>query len=1105
MSESRHLRAALCAAGACVLLLSQAGWTMHSSAAAAVSGGPAWAIRSFAQPTYFSSASNTACAAAPTSGACDTYRVVVTNVGGEATLQGGRIAIADDLPAGIEAVRISGEDLGSSNGSGAPLTCDVVSVQCTYEPSVAPGDTLVVTVDVTITGGIPENEKIVSHASISGGGASAAATDQATTVSVARVPFGIADFSIEPFDAGGSSSSQAGAHPYDLLSSFDLNTTNSDGYTTPEGVRDVVVNLPLGLVGNPLAAQRCPLHKLLLGTGETLCPAASQVGVVSFEKEPGQFNATVQSDTATSALYNMEPERGYPAEFGFTYLNKPVIIYGNLGRVGGRYVLRVVSPGIPAIGAIETSLLFFGDPAERDGGDVTRRPFFTNPTVCTTGPLTASISADSWQRPSVYTPPLESTVYPQITGCDMLTFQPTLKFTPDTTQADEPAGYTFDVTVPQSEEPETPATPELKNATVTLPPGVSISPSAADGLRACQETGPEGINIEGPEATEMGVGGSPYHDGQEHLSPGHCPAASTVGNVEVTTPVLPDPLQGHLFVAAPKCGGAGQPACSEADATNGNLFGVYLEASGAGAIVKLHGTVSANPVTGQLTTTFSENPQLPFGDLTLSFKSGPRAPLANPQSCGPATTFGDMVPWSTPATPDANPFNSFLVDWDGNGGTCPASAPLAPSFLAGTISPAAGGFSPFTLTLSRGDREQDLSQIAVHMPPGLLGVLSGITRCQEPQAQAGTCPAASQIGTTAAAAGAGPHPFWITGGRVYLTGPYRGSPFGLSIVVPAVAGPFNLGNVVVRSAISVDQSTTALTVTSDPLPQIIDGVPLRLRTVTVTVDRPGFIFNPTNCATKHITGTVAGAQGALAAVSSPFTAIGCAGLPFKTKFSASTQARTSKKEGASLDVKFTDAPGQANIAKVAVSLPKKLPSRLTTIQHACPASVFAENPAACSPISLIGVARASTPVLPQPVTGPAYLVSHGGAAFPDLVIVFQGEGVRFDQVGSINISKSGITSSTFASVPDVPVSSFELRFPKGRASALTTAYISAAAKGDICGQKLVMPTTITAQNGAQIKQNTKIAITGCPKVKKARKASGGGDAVASAGQRRAGR
>ena len=398
----------------------------------------------------------------------------------------------------------------------------------------------------------------------------------------------------------------------------------------------------------------------------------------------------------------------------------------------------------------------------------------------------------------------------------------------------------------------------------------------------------------------------------------------------------------------------------------------------------------------------------------------------------------------------------------------------------------AGAFSPFTFTLSRGDRQQYISQLTATTPQGLLAILSNVPLCGEPDAQRGTCPEASRIGTVNAAAGPGSHPLWVQG-KVYLTGGYQGSPFGLSIVVPADAGPFHLGNVVVRSAIDADPHTAQITITSDPLPQVIDGVPLRVQTVNVTVDREKFMFNPTNCAAKQVAVTVVGAQGALAHLSNPFAAANCRALPFSPKFTVSTQGSTSKKNGASFDVKVLYKPGQANIGSVFVKLPKQLPARLTTIQQACLAATFEANPATCPIGSLIGIAKASTPVLPVPLEGPAYLVSHGGAAFPDVVVILQGDGVRIDLTGHVNIAK-GITSSTFAGVPDAPITSFELKLPEGPHSALTT-NLSAKAHANLCGAKLVMPTTLIGQNGVQVKQNTKISVTGCPKLKKAKKAA----------------
>jgi hypothetical protein len=497
-------------------------------------------------------------------------------------------------------------------------------------------------------------------------------------------------------------------------------------------------------------------------------------------------------------------------------------------------------------------------------------------------------------------------------------------------------------------------------------------------------------------------------------------------------------------------------------------------------LVKVPGRIDPDPTTGQLTVTVDDIPQFSFGDLKLHTFGGPRASLMTPAGCGTYTSSGQLTPWSAP---DSGPPTETLDSFQVNTGCVSA---FSPSFTGGTVNNQAGAFSPFTSTFSRTDEDQNLQGVTVTTPPGLLGILRGVERCPEPQAGQGACGPGSLIGHTTVAAGAGPNPYWVQGGEVFLTGPYKGAPFGLAVVVPAVAGPFNLGNVVVRAAIHVDPHTAQITVVSDPLPTILQGIPLDVRTVNVTIDRQGFMFNPTSCEPLTVGGSLTSTQGATANVSSRFQAANCQSLPFHPVFTVSTQAKTSKHNGASLTVKTTYPAGaQANIRSVGVTLPKQLPSRLTTIQQACTETAFAVNPASCPAGSNIGIATATTPILTAPATGPVYLVSHGGAAFPDVVIVFQDEGVTLDLLGSVNI-KHGITSSTFASVPDAPITSFQLSLPEGSHSALATV-LPAKARGSLCGTSLSMPFTITGQNGAVLKQNVKIAVTGCPKPKKAHK------------------
>jgi hypothetical protein len=380
--------------------------------------------------------------------------------------------------------------------------------------------------------------------------------------------------------------------------------------------------------------------------------------------------------------------------------------------------------------------------------------------------------------------------------------------------------------------------------------------------------------------------------------------------------------------------------------------------------------------------------------------------------------------------------------------------------------------------------------VKLHFPPGLSGLLSGVALCGEAQANEGTCGPASLIGETTVSVGLGSNPFAVKGGRVYITGPYKGAPFGLSIVNPAKAGPFDLGTgacdcVVVRAKVAVDPSTAALTITTDEsgpykIPTILQGIPLQIKHVNVLITRPGFTINPTNCSKMSVTGSLQSTQGASSSLSVPFQVTNCATLKFTPKFSVSTNGRTSKANGASLTAKLSYPKGslgsQANIAKVKVELPKQLPSRLTTLQKGCTNAQFQANPAGCPAASVIGHAKVTTPLLPVALTGPAYFVSHGGEAFPSLTIVLQGSGVTVELVGTTFISKAGITSTTFKTVPDTPFDSFELTLPQGPYSAL-------AAPKSLCRSKLQMPTEMIAQNGLAIHQKTPIAVTGCKKHK----------------------
>jgi hypothetical protein len=932
-------------------------------------------------------------------------------------------------------------------------------------PAKIPAASTSETVSVSVTGLTISTTYHYRFVSVNSGGA---------THGIERtfVTFGIESFSFGVLDKEGNAYTQAGGHPYEWTTSFGLNTTHTEiGEQSREAadgnIRDVETELPPGLIANATATPRCPRSLVAFEQ----CSASTQVGEV--EVEDGF------AERFLVPLYNVLPPANVPVELGAVVANLVrVYIDGNV-RTGGDYgaTAKVISAS-QEDNIVRTRVAIWGVPA--DPSHDSRRvcpvnglqipvgetpcpsaapavPLLTNPTSCPGTPLFASLRVDTWQAPGQFV--TAKTEIPATTGCNALDFTPSITLTPDTEVADSPAGLNVNIEVPQNETPSGLATSSLENTTVELPAGVSVSPSAADGLEACSEA-------------QIGL---------HSEAKAECPNGSKIGTVEIISPLISDHLTGGVYVAR------------QGENPFHSLLAMYIAAEADGARVKLAGHIVADPVTGQLTTTFSETPQIPFNDFKLNLFGGRRGALATPNACGAPNTNVSLAPWDgLGATSFSKPFTTSTGCVSG----------FSPSFEAGTVSAQAGAYAPFTLSFSRSDSEENFAGATVTLPPGLIGKIAGVAQCSDAQlaAAAGksgvaelaspSCPAGSLIGTVQTTAGPGPSPVSVSG-KAYLTGPYKGGPYGIAVVVPAVAGPYDLGTVVIRQSLRIDQRDAHVTDTSDPFPTILQGVPLRIKSVNVTLDRPGFTFNPTSCEPKTINATLESTGGAKAGVSSRFQAANCATLKFAPKFSASTVGKASKANGASLDVKVGYPTGPegtyANIKAVKVDLPKQLPSRLTTLQKACLAATFEANPANCPKASNVGTATATTPVLNVPLTGPAYIVSHGGEAFPDLEIVLQGENVTLILVGNTQI-KNGITSSTFKTVPDAPVSSFELKLPTGQFSILG-ANVPQSKKYNLCGQSLPMPTQITAQNGAVIKQTTKIAVTGCPKPKKAKKAA----------------
>ncbi len=967
------------------------------------------------------------------------------------------------------------------------------------------------------------------------------------------VGFGIKNFEVSFLNEDGTPDTQAGSHPYQFVYNFELNShfkrdeSNADSpyIRLPDGVlRDLRLDLPPGFVGDPNAiSKECTGEELILL--KDACQPEARVGHLALQWSEAQSIISSISES----IFKMVPPRGVALQLGGNFF-VPLLYINNGVLAGGDYPAQATVTAAPATApVIRSSTVISGVVGE----GVNRRPFLTMPTGCH-GPLQSTMAVDSWQEPGQWAKASSTThnsagTPVSLTGCSKLKFPPTIEVKPDVPDASTSTGLTVGVHVPQRTifNPDGLAESALRDTTVTLPQDVALNPAGANGLEACSESlaGFTGFNEFNSEY-ESGVKTATFtptlpgsiaatETGETApLQPGvnFCPNGSKIGTVKIKTPLLTNPLEGAVYLAAQNAN------------PFGNLVSMYIVAEDpvSGTLIKLTGEVSLSP-TGQIVTTFKNTPDVPFENLELHFFGGERAPLATPTRCGTYTTTAVFTPWdgNGPVTSES----SFNIEHGPGGGACPGvTLPFSPTVSAGATNIQAGAFSPLTVTLNRKDGEQNLKSVEAKLPPGLSGVLTGVELCPEPQANEGLCGPNSLIGEATISVGVGNQPFTVTGGKFYLTGPYNGSgsctvgqpgcaPFGITFEVPAKAGPFDLADtksnhpacdcVVVRGKIELDPITSAITITTDPpgspdsIPTSIEGIPLEIQHVNATTTRGDFQFNPTSCAKMSLTGTVLLSEGGSSTISTPFQVTNCAALRFEPKFTVSTSAKTSRTNGASLTAKlaYPNVPQgtDADIAKVKVELPKQLPSRLTTLQKACAAAQFEANPAACPAASKIGYAVVHTPLIPVPLQGPAIFVSHGGEAFPSLTLVLQGYGITIDLVGTTDI-KSGVTSTTFKTVPDQPFSSFELTLPEGPYSALTTA-------GNLCslttgngsrrGEKKVtvkvhgrkktitrrvkqtepatlrMPTEFVAQNGAEIHQNTPIEVTGCPKTAPARK------------------
>ncbi|ADB53283.1 hypothetical protein [Conexibacter woesei] len=1026
----------------------------HTGSAVAATPSAGWEIGSTALPSTFAPGDTGA-----------QYRILAKNAGAAAT-DGSAVQVRAVLPAGVTVTAI----VGDADYVGTTWTCDVATLTCDLVPGfngpavkagqVLPPILLTVTVDAGLSG------DVVSGATIEGGGTPAVSTATTTPVGFAPVPFGVRDgsFRAEVVDEAGRAVSelQAGEHPFSVVVGLAVPAArfddgNGGSYAAPaDTVRNVQVRMPAGFYGSTRTAAKCTNDQLALTLGQGAgCPAGSQVGTVDLTL----FNGTSLyswADSQQIAVYNMVPPKGVVADFAFALIGNPVHVRIELDPDDHSLVATIpnVTERFPVLDQRLTLWGTPGDPlhdAERFNpadpfgglplpfpGDAS--PFLTLPSRC--GQLDgASVSVSSWGAPGRVSS--ARTAARTVKGCERQRFGASIGLGMDTTRADAPSGISVRVDVDQQTGWRGLATPPLKDVAVALPEGVSVSPSSADGLAGCF-----------PDQIRLGTDAEPA-----------CPDASRIGSVEIATPLLDEPLRGGVFLAQPRAN------------PFGSLIAFYVVAQGSGVTLKLPSRVTTDLATGRVTTTFEQLPQLPFSTFRVRFKGGQRGLLATAPTCGTAAASARLTPWngSLPAIVIEQPMTT---DADGAGGACGASR-FEPAFRAGTADATAGRTSPFALAVARPDQHEQLEAISTELPAGLTGRIAAATLCADAAAARGTCPVAAQVGSVQVGSGPGASPLFLDG-KVYVTGPYRGGAFGLSVAVPAVAGPFDLGTVVVRAAIFVDPLTTRLRIVSDPFPASLEGIPLRIRDVRLAVDRPGFMLNPTNCSPASVAGQLRSTRGRIATVASRFQVGDCGALRFRPRMTLRAGSRRHRRGGDStpLEVVLAMSPGQANVRSVSVTLPRTLSARLQVLntRNACTLQQFRSD--SC-PID-VGSAVAVTPLLRDPLVGRVALVRNRASRLPDVMVALRGQGdaraVRVELAGKIAITRALQIRTTFAAAPDAPISKFRLSFAAGRHAAI-------AASENLCSararRRSIAQLTFVAQNGRRVARDQRIAIAGC--------------------------
>jgi hypothetical protein len=1004
------------------------------------------------------------------------YKLEAENVGVAPT--SGPVTFSDVLPGALsaDAVAFYDSELGYPDSEGLCPTPEKCEFPGVLEPAfgikgLQPQQKLVMTVRVPVPSSF-EGPLAVDW-KVSGGGAppaEASASNEANP----EPAFGKLSFHAAITDASKANSyTQAGGHPFQFSTEFDFGTYScaeaepgyswADSGTCPmHDPKDITGVLPQGLIANPEGVPHCPLAAYFVGECEANKVAVGWAGLQLFSYTEGKFRFV-------EPIYNLQPTGEYPGELGITVDGAPFIVVTTHITPSGSYGITANNVAIES-GLSRVRLTFWGVPAdeahnqmrgkvcwasygqthfssaeeieercESEGGShaagVPQTPFLTMPTECSGNPLAIRGRYDAWAEPGNYAEATDTA--PAVDGCNNLSFEPTIEARPTTNLADAPSGLEFHLHVPQNEDPEGVATPALKEAVVRLPEGLKLNPASADGLAGCSEAQ---IDLHGD-------------------APAACPEASKLGTVEANTKLLSEPIEGSLYLATPHQ----NPAHA--------LLAAYIVLEGQGVKIKLPGSFETDPQTGQITARFPQAPQLPFENLKLDIFGGARGALRTPATCGSFETTTSLTPYSAPESgPPATPSSVFETSVGPGGGECAAEAseePNAPRFLAGTETPQAGIYSPFSLKLVRDDGSQELSSFDVLLPPGLTARLAGIPYCPDAAlataaGRSGTeekaspsCPAASEVGTVDVSSGAGPTPINVPG-HAYLAGPYKGAPLSLAFITPVLAGPLDLGTAVVRAAVHIDPETVQNLVVSDPLPTILRGIPLDIRSVTVKLDRRRFTLNPTSCDEFHIAGSTTSTFGVATPLSEHFQVGDCAILPFKPRLNLSLSGGVHRNGHPRLRAVVTPTPGGANLSRSQVILP---PTELVDNSHlreVCSKQQFEASE--CPKSSVYGRARAETPLLSEPLEGPVFL-QPSTHRVPDLVAALHSGAFAINvHLRARQDSVHESIRTTFENIPDVPLTRFVLSLPGGKKGLLVNSE-------DLCAKRHHIGVRIGGQNG----------------------------------------